>query len=332
MLKIIGSILKILLFALLSWFLVHVLAVFGFFLAVTYPFWWLWGWGRVYCFSCQIKKTTKEECIFSHSLVTGGLVFLFTLISIGLVYLETQLLFKLGFSPTPKTAVFVIPPKGQHRIGEIFPMKIEIVGLKRPINAVQADLSFPPEILEVVEVSTQESFANLFVQKEINNQIGFTRLTGGLPNPGYFSDRGIFGTVYFKGKNPGIAKVEFLPSSLVLANDGQATNILKELASASYLILPERLTPEEEKQQEVLLQPIVLGEKVSEGSVEEEKVKMNFYDEKKVLGTEISQELKNKNKFNFGRSLVNLLGKIDQFILSFLGKIFFTLQGRKISD
>ena len=90
-----------------------------------------------------------------------------------------------------------------------------------PINAIQADLGFNPEKVEVVDISTQNSFANIFIQKEINNETGYARLTGGLPNPGFFSDRGIFGTVFFRGKQPGVVKIDFLPSSMVLANDGR---------------------------------------------------------------------------------------------------------------
>jgi len=306
---------KIVAFVLASWLLVHLLAVFGVFLAVAYPLWWLWGPGRIPCLWCLIRKN-KEECVFSHSVKTGGLILVFTLISIGLVFLEGKVLFAFGFPPTPKTVTFVIPPKGEHRLGEIFPMKIEIAGIKTPINAIQTDISFRPDMLEVVDVSTKDSFANIFVQKEVNNEIGYARLTGGLPNPGYFADHGIFGEVYFKGKSPGIAKVEFLPSSMVLANDGKGTNVVKELASASYLILPEKITPEEEEQQEVLIQPVVLG-------TETEETQMKFYEEEKVLGTQVGQEIEKEKKFNLGKIFLDFLEKADSAILSFWGKIFF---------
>lgn len=91
-------------------------------------------------------------------------------------------------------------------------MKIDITSIKVPINAVQADIGFEPHKLEVVDVSTEDSFANIFIQKEINNEVGYVRLTGGLPNPGFFADRGVFGTVFFKGISPGIVRIEFLPS------------------------------------------------------------------------------------------------------------------------
>lgn len=299
-------------FILASWFLIHLLAVFGVFLALAYPLWWLLELKRFPCLWCRIKNT--KECTFSHSFLDAGLILFFTLASFGLVFAEGKILFRIGFPPTPKTVSFVIPSKGQYRLEEIFPLKIEIVGIKKPINAVQADFGFEPQKLEVVDISTQDSFANIFIQKEINNEVGYARLTGALPNPGFFADRGVFGTVLLQGKTPGLAQVEFLPSSMVLANDGRGTNVLKELASASYLILPERISEEEEKQQQVLIQPAVLGEKA-------EETQMKFYQEDKVLGAKVGQEVEKTRKFNLGKNLLDFLEKIDRTILSFWGKI-----------
>ncbi len=319
--------LKIVSFTLASWLLVHVFAVFGFFAALAYPIWWFLAPKAIPCLMCQVTKegencrfcgrpTPKEKVpppqSFRSALANAFLILLFSLLSLGFVFGEAQVLFRLGFPPTPKTVSLVIPPKGQYRLGEIFPMKIEIVGIKKPVNAIQTDVSFDPRILEVVEVSTKDSFADIFIQKDINNEAGYARLTGGLPNPGFFADRGIFGTVFFKGKRPGVVKVEFLPSSLVLANDGKGTNVLRDLASATYLVLPEELTSEEQAQQQVLLQPNVLGEASPE-------TQMKFYDEEegRVLGLQTSKEIEKGKKFNLPKFLANLLETVDRWILNF---------------
>jgi len=306
---------KIIGFTLVSWLLIHFLAVFGIFLALAYPFWWLLAPQKTLCFLCEIKKL--KECSFKHSFINGGIILAFSLLSFGLVFGEGKILFKMGFPPTPKTVSFVIPTKGQYRLEEIFPMKIEIVGIKTPINAVQADLSFEPQKLEVVDISTQDSFANIFVQKEINNEVGYSRLTGGLPNPGFFADRGVLGTVFFKGKSPGVVKIEFAPSSMVLANDGRGTNVLKDLAAVSYLILPEKISPEEEEmQKQIVLKPVVLG-------TETEETQMKFYEEERILGAQVGQEIEKEKRFNLGKILLEILEKVDNTILSFWGKIFF---------
>lgn len=300
---------KFILFILLSWILVHLLAIFGVFLAFSLPVWWLLV-PKTFCLFCRIKKT--EKCYFHHSLLNAGLVLFFSFVSLALVFAESKILYKMGFPPTPKTVSFVIPPKGQYRLGEMFPLKIEIAGIKVPVNAVQADLGFNPERLEIIDISTQDSFASIFVQEEINNEVGFGRLTGGLPNPGFFSDRGIFGTVFFKGKNAGVTRIEFLPSSLVLANDGRGTNVLKELVSVSYLILPEKISEEEEElQKSVVLKPVVLGETTQE-------TQMKFYEEKKVLGAQAELEAAKKESFlrKIRRLSLGLLEKFNSFVLS----------------
>jgi hypothetical protein len=304
---------KFVLFVFSSWFLVHLLAVFGVFLALAYPLWWVLAPRKIPCLWCRVRES--KECHFSHSFINGGVILVFTLISFGSVFTESKILFRMGFPPTPKTVSFSIPPKGQFRLGEIFPMKIEIAGIKIPINAVQADLGFEPQKMEVVDISTQDSFASIFIQKEINNETGYARLTGGLPNPGFFADHGVFGTVFFKGKQPGVVRIEFLPSSMVLANDGRGTNVLKELASVSYLILPEKISQEEEEMQKSLvLKSVVLGEKT-------EETQMKFYEEEKVLGTQVAGEIEKEKRFNLGKVLFEFLEKIDRAILTFWGKV-----------
>lgn len=308
-----------------SWILVHLMAIFGVFLGVAYPLWWIFAPSQTACLFCRAEKE-GAKCPFcrkdiikgqgispkslSSAVYNGVLILVFSIVSLGVVFGESQLLFKLGFPPTPKTVSFIIPTKGQYRLGEVFPMKIEIAGIKTSINAVQADLGFDTAKLEVSDVSTDGSFADIFVQKEINNTSGYVRLTGGLPNPGFFSDHGVFGTVFFKGKSPGLVKIEYLPSSMVLANDGRGTNVLKDLASVSYLILPEKISQEEENMQKnVKLKSNVLGESTS-------NTQMKFYDETGVLGTNTEKEIKKEQQSGIVKKSLGVLEKIDRFILS----------------
>ena len=326
-----GLLLIIIPLVIASWFLIHILAIFGIFLAVAYPLWWLFAPKQIACLLCRSGRE-GERCFFCRRLIkksedvspsnlssaifNGMLILVFSLVSAGIVFGESQLLFRLGFPPTPKTVSFIIPTKGQYRLGEIFPMKIEIAGIKVPINAVQADLGFEQSKVEVVDVSTKDSFANIFIQKEISNESGYTRLTGGLPNPGFFSDKGLFGTVFFKGKSPGIVKIEFLPSSMVLANDGRGTNVLKDLAFVSYLILPEKVSEEEEKlQKSVTFSSSVLGEST-------DSTQMKFYEETNILGASTEKEIKEEQKFSIMKVVLSGLEKVDRFILAGWEKVF----------
>lgn len=296
MTKIFKFIIKLILFIIGSWVIVHLSALFGIFVAFAYPIWQFVLPKQLPCLFCILredgeycpvcKRTVNRQDGLDpdtlRSVVINSLfILIFSLLSIGLVLGEQRVLQYLGFPPTPKTVSFIIPTKHQYSLGKIFPMKIEISGIKTPINAIQADIGFDPEILEVVNVSTVGSFANIFIQKEIDNQNGYVRLTGGLPNPGYFAEHGDFGTVYFKGITPGVSEVNFLGTSMVLANDGRGTNVVKDFASTSYLILPDEITEDEKQQQEVLLGVRVLGEQT-------DGTKMVFYEESEILGIQES--------------------------------------------
>lgn len=324
---------RILFLVVSSFILIHLFSVFGFFLAFAYPIWLFFMPETTGCFWCRVrrdgdwcpfcKKRIDKSSILPSSprsiFLNVFLILIISGISLGIVFVESRALKHLGFPPTPKTVSFSIPSKGQYRLGEIFSMKIDITGIKSPINAVRADLSFDPKKLEVVEISTKDSFANIFIQKEIGNDVGFVRLSGGLPNPGFFGDHGIFGTVLFRAKEPGIVKVEFLPSSLVLANDAKGSSVLKDLNAASYLILPEELSAEEKEDQKIFYEQTVLG------AQSEDKTQMTFYKDEEVLGSETKEEqavTEGKKPWNPLETFLIFIGKIDQLILSSWTKIF----------
>lgn len=243
---------------LISVVLVHFMALFGLFLAIAIPILHLIFYPRIICFWCQLKHGNHS---LRHSLIDAVLVIILTGFSIAVVVIEARVLKALGYPQTQKTASFLIPSRSQHKLKEIFPMKIEIVGIKTPINAVQADLSFDPTRLEVVDVTTEGTFANILLQKDYSNELGYVRLTGGVTNPGFTGNSGVFGTVYFRGKSPGLAEVNFLETSLVLANDSRGTNVLKEHAKAGYIILPEPISEiEQQSQSDIIIRKQVLGD------------------------------------------------------------------------
>ncbi len=285
-----------------SWVVVHVLAVLGIFLALAYPIWSL------------LLPIAKRPRVQTPPLLAtakrSALILVLSLLSIGVVAAEAKILAYFGLPPTPKTVSFQIPTRGQYKLGETFVLPIAISGVKTPINAVQADLSFDVAKLEVIEVSTEGSFANIFVQKEINNTAGFVRLTGGLPSPGYSGDQGIFGSVYFRTKEPGVAAVTFNPTSMILANDTKGTNVLKDFATVSYLVLPERLVGE----QATSPSQAVLGESTSDSP------QMIFYPEEAlVLGTETentgSEEVPQEDTEELWTQVLTYFAQFDQMVV-----------------
>jgi hypothetical protein len=251
---------------LLSWILVHLLAIFGLFLAVALPIFQLVFFPKIICFSCHLKPSKHTP---SHLVLNALLILLATFFSLAIVYLETKLI--STYLPTEysqKPAEFLIPAKNSYRLGEIFPMKIEIKGISVPINIVRADLQFDPTVIEIIGINTDDSFASIFIQKDINNELGYVRLTGGIPNPGWNEPSGVFGTIYLKGKKSGPVTLSYLPTSLILANDGKGTSVLLNLAQANYYISPDLLPPEQSKaqQEKLKIDPNILGEDSSKAA------------------------------------------------------------------
>lgn len=257
----------------IAWVITHIMALLGVFATAAYPIWAVFFHKQSLCLGCR-STSTGDKCALCGEIVDGHdlspknpksvilntfVILLLTFISLGVVYLENTVIDNSGILRSFKTVSFNIPDKSQYRTNEIFPMKIQISGIKTAINVVQADITFDPEVLEVIEISTKDSFASIFVQKDINNNLGYVRLTGGIPSPGYNKEEGVFGTVFFKAKSAGLVTVSFLPTSLVLADDGRGTNVLKDFPTTSYVIRPESITPEEEINQKNIYDKSVLG-------------------------------------------------------------------------
>ncbi len=326
----------------LAWIIAHFMALLGIFAVVAYPVWAAFFGKKAVCLGC-IRLDDGEKCPLcnekvekketypknARSVTLNTLLILFlTAISVGVVFLENAVIDSTGILSTGKTVSFNIPEKNQYRTNEIFPMKIEISGIQTSVNVVQADITFDPDVLEVVELSTKDSFASIFVQKDVNNNLGYVRLTGGIPSPGYSKESGVFGTVYFKAKSAGLANVSFLPTSMVLADDGRGTNVLKSFPSTSYIIRPEVLSAEEEVSQMQIFQKDVLGASTTSQNLDVCRIELGEVKLPDVLGiSDIhdNDEEDEHSKGGFYRYVVHpaieILHRVNEFILGVYSKL-----------
>ncbi len=291
-------------FCLVSFLLFHVFSLVGIVISAAYPIWWLLFPHNTWCLSCRMRKV-GENCGWCNAHVRNherypktmksvffniALLLTFTILSIVVVLLETKIITRFGLLGPQKTATFTLPLRRQYKNLEIFPLKIEVSGVQTPINAVQVDLGFDPTRIQAVKIDISDSFANIFIDKQIDNENGRVRLTGGLPNPGFTSDKGSFATVYFQAGSPGPAQIAFLPTSLVMANDGKGSNVLNEYQTINYLISHESATQAEQADQSISLGPKVLG-------AESDSEKLIYFDEatdtngSHVLGVTNTQEV-----------------------------------------
>lgn len=123
----------------------------------------------------------------------------------------------LGLSPANTTVT----------TGSIVTATVLVTSTDQAMNAIDGSIAFPADLLQVVSVSKTNSILSLWVQDPtFSNADGTISFSGVVPNPGYTGSRGQALSIQFRGKKPGIATVTFSPSSQVLANDGNGTNIL----------------------------------------------------------------------------------------------------------
>lgn len=117
------------------------------------------------------------------------------------------------------------------------------------MNGASGAISFPQDKLEVAALSKSDSIFSLWVQEPLFlNSAGSINFEGIVLNPGFIGASGKIITITFRTKAAGPAPVTF-SSGLVLANDGNGTNILTGMDNANFSIgkggsiSPEILTP-----------------------------------------------------------------------------------------
>lgn len=249
--KLLINTVKFVVFLVVTWILIHVLALMGIFLGLAYPIWGLILPKLLVCVGCQthpvgnrclvckrITGSNNSYFTFRGLVLNGIFIVILSICCLGIVFLEKYMIQSV-LHIVPKTVVLETPGSKTIYVDAYTPLRFILSDIKTSVNAVQIDLEYDPETLEVIDFITKDSFASIFIEKSIDNERGFSRVSGGVPNPGFLSETGLFGTVVFKAKKPGPIIIRILPSSLVLANDGYGTNILSRYSDVSYLALPQ---------------------------------------------------------------------------------------------
>src|SRR5689334_3080781 len=131
----------------------------------------------------------------------------------------------------------ISPLAGTYEVGATVDVSFIVDTGGEAINAVQADILFPADKLQVVNPVASTSFISIWVTPPTySNTDGTVHFQGGLPSPGIKTSGGVVSTVTFRIKSPGAAIIQFAPTSQVLRNDGQGTNILTSSGSAHFTL------------------------------------------------------------------------------------------------
>src|SRR3989344_3937764 len=142
-------------------------------------------------------------------------------------------------------SLFVAPPAGIFTVDSTSTVSIYVNTGDNFINAVEANLSFPPDKLQVVSPTAGKSLLQVWVnQPTYSNTAGTLKFQGAVPNPGISTESGLISTVTFRVKSVGNAVLKISDTSQVLLNDGKGTNILGQTTNGVYaLTLPPPAGP-----------------------------------------------------------------------------------------
>lgn len=146
-------------------------------------------------------------------------------------------------SQTRAATLYFSPDSGTKQVGKNFSVSIFVSAIDQSMNAAAGDLDIPTDKLEVVSISKSGSIFSLWAQ-EPSFSAGSVSFEGVVLNPGYSGSAGKIITVTLKAKAAGQATLR-LSSGSVLANDGNGTNILKGLGSASFVLADSGSTNED---------------------------------------------------------------------------------------
>ena len=125
-------------------------------------------------------------------------------------------------------------------VGKTFSVDVLVNNNKEAINAVSGLVTFPADVLMVTSVSKTGSFISLWAEEpSYSNTNGTINFEGVALNPGFSGATGKVVTITFKSKQEGNININFKSGS-VLANDGNATNVLGTTAGA-FVIIDEEI-------------------------------------------------------------------------------------------
>lgn len=153
------------------------------------------------------------------------------------------LILSFAISPLAKAqsaSLHLSPQQGTFYVGSIFDVSVFVNTEGNSINAVQVDLKFPPDLLQVTSPTAGSSFISVWGgQPFYSNRDGIISFKGGVPSPGINTSAGLVSTITFRVKAPGVAIISFLNTSRVLLDDGKGTDILKTATKGQYtLVIP----------------------------------------------------------------------------------------------
>lgn len=160
-----------------------------------------------------------------------------------LIIFSSLLFFGIFLPQANAAALYFSPSSANFPIDKTFKITLYVSSPEQALNAIQATINFPADILEATGYEKENSIINLWIQEPfISNKDGVIKLEGISLNPGFMGNQGKFITIIFKAKILGSASLVISPAS-VLANDGFGTEILSQISTARLAIVAPPVPP-----------------------------------------------------------------------------------------
>lgn len=165
--------------------------------------------------------------------------------------------FFFSFQKTEAVVLFFQPKEGKFLKNDVFLVEVKMDTEKETVNAVQLKINFPPQLLEVVNISDGGSVFHLWPEKpRFSNEKGEINFVAGIP--GGFNGQGKIVSIAFRAifsdEVPIFGQVYFNENSKVFLNDGQGTEAKTTLLPAFFEISPRESTVIKDQWQEKLYQ------------------------------------------------------------------------------
>lgn len=176
--------------------------------------------------------------------------------SIVAVLLPVLLFTVFGVQSSYAANLIISPSSVTTKVGKTFSVDLVVGSNVDAINAASAKISFPSDALQVVSISKKGSFINLWAEEPIfSNEAGTISLEGVALNPGFNKATGKVITATFKALQAGNVTIS-VKSGSVLANDGNATDVLKTTGEAFVYINEEETKAVAEAPKDVVV-PVI---------------------------------------------------------------------------
>lgn len=122
------------------------------------------------------------------------------------------------------------------KIGESFTLSVYVNSGEQAINAVSGSISFPVDKLIVEDILSDKTIFNFWsVDPGYSNIDGSINFEGIVFNPGFIGQRGDVVKINFKATEEGFGSID-LVEGMVLANDGEGTDVLDKFSSIDFTI------------------------------------------------------------------------------------------------